>query len=252
MSVTSSICAPEPSFTEKELPDQTGRVSLQPLTPFNSQLPLTSRSPTPQVALITGSTSGVGRELASLLYSRNATLYIHGRSHARVNNAIDSLRAAHQNSTGHLEPFVADLADLATIKPAVKEFLRKERRLDVLVLNAGVMMPLAGSRTVQGHDLEMGTNCLSHFLLATLLGPIMRSTAAAPETPKASVRVVWVSSTIGSGARKGGVELDVDGKPKILSGMANYMQSKGGDVLLAGKFARTWAEDKVLSVVSGG
>jgi len=95
---------------------------------------------------VTGAASGVGLELAKILYNRNATVYVAARSSTRVDTGIRAIHAAHPSSTGRLEPFVIDLADLETVKPAVTRFL-VEKKLHVLVHNAGVMTPSAGSRT---------------------------------------------------------------------------------------------------------
>ena len=82
-----------------------------------------------------------------MLYSKNGTVYIGARSTKRANVGIKTIEAAHRNSRGRLVSMVLDLADLSTIKPAVERFLAMEDRLHILVHNAGVMMPPAGSKT---------------------------------------------------------------------------------------------------------
>ncbi|KAF2757409.1 NAD(P)-binding protein [Pseudovirgaria hyperparasitica] len=221
---------PNPRFTEKELPDQTGKI-----------------------VIVTGAASGVGRELAKILYSANATVYVGARSLARVNEGIKSIRAEMGESKGRLMPLVLDLADLKTIRPAVEDFLSKETQLDVLVHNAGVMMPPVGSKTAGGHDLEMGTNVLGPFLLTRLLEPILKQTASLKnklDSEKRPVRVVWVVSVLDSGTPKGGVEFDeVTKAPKTFKKpMENYMSSKAGGSFLAVEFARRWHEAGILSV----
>lgn len=52
-----------------------------------------------------------------------------------------------RSSKGHLAPLILDLADFPTIKNAVNDFLKEEDRLDVLVHNAGLMTPPAGSKS---------------------------------------------------------------------------------------------------------
>lgn len=176
------------------------------------------------------------------------------RSSSRVEGGIKDIAAAHPSSKGRLGSFVVDLADLETIKPAVEEFLSKEQRLDVLVLNAGVMMPPAGSKSKQGYDLELGTNCLGHFLLTSLLSPLLRQTAQAEGATKSSsktVRVLWLTSMLAQGSPKGGVIFDESGAPtKKLKGMENYMQSKCGDTMLAAEWAKKLSNDGIISVVS--
>jgi NAD(P)-dependent dehydrogenase (short-subunit alcohol dehydrogenase family) len=94
---------------------------------------------------VTEAASGVDLELARILYSRNATVYAAARSSTRVDTDIKAIQAAHPSSKGRLEPFVIDLADLETVKLAVTRLL--EKKLHMLVHNAGVMTPSAEGRT---------------------------------------------------------------------------------------------------------
>ena len=103
---------------------------------------------------------------------------------------------------------------------------------------------------IQGHDLEMGTNCLGPFLLNKLLADILRRTAASETHQSNTVRIVWVSSVVATGPPPGGVQFDKEGNPKQFKGMENYMQSKSGDVYLASEFAKKLGNDGILSVVS--
>jgi NAD(P)-dependent dehydrogenase (short-subunit alcohol dehydrogenase family) len=214
MSTFSQVFPPCPTFTEKSLVDLSTKVYI-----------------------ITGATAGVGFSLATILYSLNATVYIGGRSSSRCEEAITTIKDTIPTSKGNLKPFIADLANLTTIKPAVTTFLSQEDRLDVLFLNAGIMTPPASSKTVQGYDLELGVNCLSSFLLVQLLQPTMADVARHFCHPNQSIRVVWVSSLLNFSTPDGGVQLDDAGVPKQLEGMANYMLTKAGAYLLAHEFA---------------
>lgn len=71
------------------------------------------------------------------------------------------------------------------------------------------------TNTWQGHDLEMGTNCLGPFLLNHYLEPILKRTAAATNSPL-GVRVVWLASMIAVSVPPGGVVMDSDGIPKVV------------------------------------
>lgn len=123
----STLFPPAPTFTEDHLPSLTGKVYI-----------------------VTGAASGVGFELAKMLYAAGGTVYIAARSVARCAGAIEKLKtqvqAANGKTLGRLESLVIDLADLRTVKAPIEEFLRKEERLDVLVHNAAVMTPPAGSK----------------------------------------------------------------------------------------------------------
>lgn len=76
-------------------------------------------------------------------------MYIATRSEEKISRAIASIRQEYPDSRGQLEPLILDLADLTTIGPAARKFLEREGRLDVLVHNASVMTPPAGSKSKQ-------------------------------------------------------------------------------------------------------
>jgi retinol dehydrogenase 12 len=87
---------------------------------------------------VTGGYAGVGFELCKILYAHNATVWIAGRSDAKAQKAMSSIKEASPRSQGHLDFLHLDLSDLSTIKPAVESFTAQQQRLDVLVNNAGV------------------------------------------------------------------------------------------------------------------
>lgn len=227
-----SFFLPHPSLTEKNLPDQTGKVFL-----------------------VTGANTGVGYQLATILYSRHAKVYIGARSEAKAQAAIDSIKQLHPNSKGGLEYLHVDLADLTTIKATAEDFMSRETKLHWLNNNAGVMVPPEGSKGAQGMDLQFQTNILGPFLLTKLLLPILRRTAEAE--PKGGVRVSWAGSlavdlqTVKGGFpwRKGqdGVDALDDSKGKE----TNYGSTKLANYFLAHEFGQRFgARDGVLHDVS--
>jgi len=124
-SAISTIFPPSPTFTEANLPSLAGKVYI-----------------------VTGAASGVGFELAKILYAAGGTVYIGARSVSRCTGAVEKIKAqvGKAKTPGRLENLVIDLADLKTVKKAIEEFLQKETRLDALVHNAGVMTPPTGSK----------------------------------------------------------------------------------------------------------
>ncbi|KAL8671969.1 MAG: hypothetical protein Q9168_003536 [Polycauliona sp. 1 TL-2023] len=221
---------PAPTFTEKDIGDLSGKVFI-----------------------ITGAASGVGFELAKLLFNHHATIYIAARSKEKVDHAIKAISQANSSSKGRLIPLILDLANFSSIKPAVEEFLGRETRLDILVHNAGVMTPPAGSTSNEGHDLEMATNCLGPYLLNRLLEPILIKTASSTSSTPNSTRIIWVSSMLTAAVPPGGftfVNKD-NGEPAVLQkAMQNYMQSKVGNLFLASEVAKRLGDSGVISVVS--
>jgi NAD(P)-dependent dehydrogenase (short-subunit alcohol dehydrogenase family) len=141
-----------------------------------------------------------------------------------------------------------DLADLTTVKPAAEAFKAKESRLDTLTNNAGIMTPPRKSKTAQGHDLQLGTNCLGPWLFTQHLVPLLQKTAT--ESPKNSVRVTWAASLATWYSPKNGVAFDKKTQqPKIgLSVDMNYGQSKAGNIYMASEFAKRYGKDGIVSV----
>lgn len=90
---------------------------------------------------MTGGYAGVGFELCNILYSHNATVYIAGRSSTKAEQAVACIKEASPKSSGQIEFLFLDLSNLHTIKPAVESFIAKQKRLDVLINNAGVRLP---------------------------------------------------------------------------------------------------------------
>jgi NAD(P)-dependent dehydrogenase (short-subunit alcohol dehydrogenase family) len=202
------------------------------------------------VYIVTGSNTGVGKELAQILYAKRAKVYIAARSEEKATKAIESIKAARSDlaNAGELIFLHLDLADLTKIKTSVEEFLSKERKLHVLFNNAGVMQPPQGSKTAQGYELQLGVNNIGTFLFTKLLTPILLETAKSE--PPSTVRVVWVSS---SGAeiaspRPGGVPMDNLDYHQDKSAIMKYAISKAGNYLHATEFAKLYKGDGIVSV----
>ncbi|KAI2642712.1 short-chain dehydrogenase [Xylaria nigripes] len=215
----------KPTYTEKDIPDLGGKVYI-----------------------VTGANTGIGKEVARILYSKNAVVWVTARSDEKGANAIASIKEAHPSSTGRLEYLHLDLSDLTTIKASAEKFLAKESRLDVLFNNAGVMRPEYGSKTAQGYELQLGTNCLGPFLFTKLLTPTLVTTAKTAS--KGSVRVIWVSSSAAEHLTpKGGIDLDnLDYKRDGIYALKKYGISKAGNYYHGTEYARLHRDDNIVSV----
>lgn len=208
--MTQSFCIPNPVLTEVNLPSQASKTFL-----------------------ITGGYAGVGQELTKILYSHGATVYVAGRNTEKAAESIEKIKSALPGAKGRLEFLFLDLNDLSTIKKSAEASFFKESKLHVLINNAGVMFPPAGTKTQQGHDMQFGTNCLGPFLFTQYLLPVLKETAATAAA--GSVRVLWASSSAMQAlSPDGGVVFDETGNIEIFpSQQVNYGQTKVGNYLMA-------------------
>lgn len=122
-----------------------------------------------QVVLITGSTDGLGREVARRVGTLGAHVIVHGRNRERGQAVVDAIAA---DGRGSARFYAADFASLAEVRRFAGEILRDYPALHVLVNNAGIWVN-DGARQVSadGHELHFAVNYLSGFLLTRLLLP---------------------------------------------------------------------------------
>ncbi|KAI8630244.1 NAD(P)-binding protein [Xylariaceae sp. FL1651] len=198
-----------------------------------------------KVIIVTGSNTGLGKEIARILYSKNAKVYMLARSEEKAKKAIESIKAAVPISSGEMIFLHLDLADIPSIKSTAEEFLRRESQLNLLFNNAGVAFPKYSSKTKQGYELELGVNCLGNFALTKFLTPTIISTAKT--SPPGSVRVIWVSSSAAENFSPQNYLESVEQVEK-LGAVGKYFLSKLGNYLHGAEFATRHREDGVLSV----
>lgn len=136
-----------------------------------------------RVAIVTGSSSGIGFETARVLARKNATVIVAVRNLLKGRAAVDKIVSESQNAD--ITVMELDLADLASVRKFALEFKENYSRLDLLINNAGVMVP-PHTQTRDGFELQFGTNHLGHFALTGLLIDLLK------QTPNS--RVVNVSS----------------------------------------------------------
>jgi NAD(P)-dependent dehydrogenase (short-subunit alcohol dehydrogenase family) len=128
-----------------------------------------------KVAIVTGANSGIGYEAAKALAEHGATVILACRSEARGKEAVDNLKTSLKDkdadSDVKVEFMSLDLGDQTSIKSFVKEFDSKYKRLDLLINNAGIMMPTERTETTDKFEVQFGVNHLGHFSLTNLLLP---------------------------------------------------------------------------------
>ncbi|VDC03810.1 unnamed protein product [Peniophora sp. CBMAI 1063] len=212
----------KPTWTPDEIPELTGKI-----------------------VLVTGGNSGVGKEMIRVLLLHNATVYLAARSESAAQAAISEL----ERSTGKTAKFLhLDLLDLSSVRAAATEFLRREKRLDVLFNNAGVFLVPRDKLTAQGYDMTVGVNVLGPFLLAQLLLPALSSPLNAEKG-----RIISTSSVTHYFAPHFNIAVARPGRARdklgrdLLGNDVLYAQTKTAETVLAKEKARRHG-DKIVSI----
>src|SRR5215217_5832505 len=134
--------------------------------------------------LVTGATDGLGRRVAQELTAMGATVLLHGRSPERLEATLEELRS--QTGSEKANSYLADLSSLAAVRDLSERILSEHDRLDVLVNNAGMIVP-ERKESEDGYELTFEVNYLSHLLLTRLLLPLLKDSAPARIVNVASV-----------------------------------------------------------------
>jgi NAD(P)-dependent dehydrogenase (short-subunit alcohol dehydrogenase family) len=184
-----------------EVPDQTGRL-----------------------AVITGANSGTGKEAAKRLSAAGAHVIMAVRNPAKGEQAKAEILAAYPNA--QLDVRRVDLADLASVTEFASSLAADGVRIDLLLNNAGVMMPPTRMITAEGFELQLGSNFLGPFALTLRLLPSVLAAA--------SPRIVTMASGM---ANFGRIRFDDPQWTRRYGPMRAYAQSKLADLLFARQLA---------------
>ncbi len=136
-----------------------------------------------KTCLVTGATSGIGKETAARLAMLGATVVVVARDTARGEAAGEDIRR--RVPLAQVDTVTADLSSMAQVRRLAEQVLTRYNRLDVLVNNAGVIT-MRRQLTADGLETTFATNHLGPFLLTNLLRGLLERSAPA--------RVVTVSS----------------------------------------------------------
>lgn len=121
-----------------------------------------------QTILLTGATDGIGKLAAHKLAALGHTLLLHGRSEAKLNTLVESLKAV--PGAGTIAGYRADLSSFDDVSTLANQVASDHTRIDVLINNAGVLHT-STPRTPDGLDVRFVVNTLSPYLLTQRLMP---------------------------------------------------------------------------------
>lgn len=165
-----------------------------------------------KIAIVTGANIGLGYETTIGLAKKEIKVIMACRNMDKAEAAKTEILK--QVPTADLEIMKLDLNSLQSVRDFVKEFTTKYDRLDLLIENAGIMIP-PFSKTEDGFESQMGVNYFGHFLLTNLLFPTLKNTKEA--------RIITLSSIA---HKRGRIDFDNLNAEKGYSKMGAYGQSK--------------------------
>ena len=197
----------------------------------------TEEAPASRRVLVTGGASGIGLETSLQLAGRGDHVVVADRNAAGGDAAVRRI----VDAGGSAEFRELDLGDLSRIRDFARGELARERPLDVLINNAGLLPPLVRATTRDGFELEFGVAHLGHFALTGLLLPaLMRS---------AQPRVVSVSSIAHA---NGSIDLDDLQCERSYSSTIAYTATKLACLMFALELHRraTAARSKLISIAA--
>jgi NAD(P)-dependent dehydrogenase (short-subunit alcohol dehydrogenase family) len=190
---------------------------------------LATPSANQRIALVTGSTDGLGREVARRLAAGGAHVIVHGRNVERGQAVVAEIAA---EGKGSARFYQADFASLAEVRRLAGDIRRGYTRLDVLVNNAGVIVQ-ERQVSADGHELQFAVNYLSSYLLTYLLLPLLEKGT--------SPRIVNVSSIAASTLDFANVMLERGYSP-----WGAYGQSKLAQVMFTIDLAQELADEGIV------
>ncbi|KKB75973.1 short-chain dehydrogenase [Devosia soli] len=175
-------------------------------------------------AVVTG-TGGLGLEDALALARAGADVVVAGRNGQKGAEALAHIRKEVPGAKVRFEEL--DLANLQSVRAFAARMAAQQDSLDILINNAGVMVPPQRQETRDGFELQFGTNYLGHFALTAHLLPLLRQ----GKNP----RVISLSSVA---ARQGQIHFDDLQFSRKYVPMKAYGQSKIACLMFAFELQR--------------
>ncbi len=187
--------------------------------------------------IITGATSGLGKQATKVLARKNANVIMAVRNTSKGENVRSEILNEYPEGTIRVEAL--DLSNLESIHQFAKRMKDSVEQVDILINNAGVMMS-PYSTTKDGFELQMGTNHLGPFALTGLLMPLLRK---APNS-----RIVNTSS---QAHRQGEIDFnDIQWEKRKYKTMKAYSDSKLANLLFTYELVDKLKDDEYAPVVT--
>jgi NAD(P)-dependent dehydrogenase (short-subunit alcohol dehydrogenase family) len=189
---------------------------------------------TGKTALVTGSTDGLGRELALALAADGAHVIVHGRNAERGQAVVDEITKAGKGSARFI---AADFASMQAVRDFADTVARDYPKLDLLVNNAGIAFTDEQPRreSADGYELQFAVNYLAGWVLVNKLRPNLK--AAAPS------RIINISSGSADAIDFNDVMLEQPG-----AAGRGYGQSKLAQVSMTFELAPAFAKDGITMI----
>ena len=138
------------NWNESNIPDQSGKIFI-----------------------VTGPTSGLGKESVKVLVRKNATVIMAARNIKKADSVKKEILA--ENNSAKIDIQELDLSSLESVNNFSTSINKKYKALDCLINNAGIMA-CPYSKTKDGFEMQMGTNHLGHFALTGQLISLLKKT----------------------------------------------------------------------------
>ncbi|KAG7361152.1 dehydrogenase/reductase [Nitzschia inconspicua] len=187
-----------------------------------------------KVVCITGANSGIGKTLATYAAAKGAKLYMFCRSKDRAEAARKEIED--ETSSTNIEIVLMDLAEMESIKEAIKGFQKKEKKVDILVCNGGVLLN-DKKMSSEGNEMTFASHLLGGtYLLSQLLLPQLKA------ADEGKIVIVSSGGMYNSPFPDWATATSSEGASHDYNGNLAYSYAKRGQVLLAEQYTKMYPE----------
>lgn len=166
-----------------------------------------------KTAIVTGATSGLGYETALALAKADAQVILAARNEEKAGNTISHILKEYPQAK--LRFMQIDTSSLSSVRSFAEQWRSENKKIDMLILNAGISNVPAREVTADGFERQLATNYLGHFALTGLLLPYVKQ--------EKDSRIVLVSSLSHKRTQLHFDDLQLE---KAYNPMVAYSQSK--------------------------